>query len=986
MKLSSTTRSGLQIAGLWSLAVAQPLYAVLQRNPEFFVAYRAKLPELLALMAIISLAVPLALWALRWLAGRVWSPAGTVLQVTIVAVCAAAVASHALAVALPLPAALHVPAVILAGLTAAWAYVVFAGAQWCATALAVMVPVAPIVFLGSTSMRPFARPSDPTAEAAVPIKGQTPPIVLVIFDQLPLVSLMRDDGSIDADVYPAFGSLARDATWYRGASTVCELTGWAVPAIVTGLAPIPTRLPTAQHHPNNLFTYLGSAYHYEVVEPITHLCPDRLCPPEETSFMTQVGGMVADTSVIYLHAELPADLRKRLPTLTDNWKGFIAARNWQKRWIGESRNDRRQGPLEFIDGIDASDPQPTLYYLHALLPHEPYIYLRSGKQFAGADNFYGLNAYGRWVNDDWPVLQEYRRHLTQVRYVDSLLGRLLDRLKQQGLYDRSLIIVTGDHGVSFRPGRPFKGLDEETLVDIMSVPLFIKLPGQHGGRVDDRNAQSIDIVPTISDFLDADLSWEAAGHSLLGAESRQSTKTIYHSGATRQITIEAAKLAALRDAAVKRKTAIFGRPGPGSVTPHLEARQDLIGRRLSSLTVSDDTDVRVLLDDVERIRKFDPEDEIVPALLTGQAIDIEGHAANATLAVALNGTIATTTRTYQPVDGLRPGAWAAMVDPAALRPGRNDVEVLVVRDDSKGATFERAYATGRFPEQLDLASRGAADFYGVDQKGLLPREGDGPDAKRWSSGDVSIAVPIEPTARPHSLRVRIAAASLPDRPIRIDLSGCKVFEGRMTGLPWARTFPIGDCGTALGQPEVIIGIHSELAPLPGKSGQPVGLGITAVNLYSGTWPPKTAKPGEARAEVRLLPPTPTPFQRSDVVQVELTNTGDTAWPSADDGVAAGAGTDIVISWRGDRTTAEQRLPLAYTMHPGDQVREELPLVPPANVDGHAPWTVTISPVGRDGKAIPVEAPCVLHVVEDRAREKRATERETPRAARRDPSR
>jgi hypothetical protein len=74
------------------------------------------------------------------------------------------------------------------------------------------------------------------------------------------------------------------------------------------------------------------------------------------------------------------------------------------------------------------------------------------------------------------------------------------------------------------------------------------------------------------------------------------------------------------------------------------------------------------------------------------------------------------------------------------------------------------------------------------------------------------------------------------------------------------------------------------------------------------------------------------------------------------------------------------------MHPGDQVREELPLVPPANVDGHAPWTVTISPVGRDGKAIPVEAPCVLHVVEDRAREKRATERENPLDARRHPSR
>ena len=67
-------------------------------------------------MAIISLAVPLVLWAIRWLLGRAWPTAGTGLQVTIIAVCAAAVASHALAITLALPTPLHVAAVILVGL------------------------------------------------------------------------------------------------------------------------------------------------------------------------------------------------------------------------------------------------------------------------------------------------------------------------------------------------------------------------------------------------------------------------------------------------------------------------------------------------------------------------------------------------------------------------------------------------------------------------------------------------------------------------------------------------------------------------------------------------------------------------------------------------------------------------------------------------------------------------------------------------------
>ena len=436
--------------------------------------------------------------------------------------------------------------------------------------------------------------------------------------------------------------------------------------------------------------------------------------------------------------------------------------------------DRRHGPLEFIEGIDAADPQPTLYYLHALLPHEPYIYLRSGKQFTDSTELYGLSAVGRWMNDDWPVLQAYRRHLTQVRYVDALLGRLLDRLKAQRLYDRCLIVVTGDHGVSFRPGRPFKGIDGETLADIMSVPLFIKLPDQHDGRIDDRNAQTIDIVPTISDLLDADLSWQAAGHSLLGAAAGQSTKTIYHRGATAQVTIETARLAELRDAAVKRKNAIFGPFEPGSMTPRLEARPDLLGRRVSTLTVNDTSDVVVLLDDADRVRRFDPAAEVVPAFLIGQALDIDRHGVGATLAVAVNGTIVSTTKTYAPFGEWPPGTWTAMVDPAAFRTGRNDVDVFVVRDTREGVRLERAFGSGRFPEPLDLASRGAEEFYGIEQHGLLPREGDGPDARRWTTGDASITVPIDPSARPHSLRVRVVAAARAQsgRPYRSERVHC----------------------------------------------------------------------------------------------------------------------------------------------------------------------------------------------------------------------
>ena len=63
-----------------------------------------------------------------------------------------------------------------------------------------------------------------------------PPIVMVVFDQLPLTSLLSESGGIDPR-YPNFAALADDATWFRNATTVAELTGWAMPALTSGSSP-----------------------------------------------------------------------------------------------------------------------------------------------------------------------------------------------------------------------------------------------------------------------------------------------------------------------------------------------------------------------------------------------------------------------------------------------------------------------------------------------------------------------------------------------------------------------------------------------------------------------------------------------------------------------------------------------------------------------------------------------------------------------------
>src|SRR4030095_13255148 len=92
----------------------------------------------------------------------------------------------------------------------------------------------------------------------------------------------------------------------------------------------------------------------------------------------------------------------------------------------------------------------------------------------------------------------YQRHLAQVGYVDHLLGDLMKRLRQFGMYDNALVIVTSDHGASYREGRLRRQPQEgRNISDILPVPLFVKLPGQKSGEVVDRFVETVDILPTI---------------------------------------------------------------------------------------------------------------------------------------------------------------------------------------------------------------------------------------------------------------------------------------------------------------------------------------------------------------------------------------------------------------------------------------------------------------------------------------------------------
>ncbi len=952
----------LHLLVLWSFAVAQPLYSVLRASREFFVAHRTTPIDLLVFIALLTFVLPGILCLVCAAVSRLSARAGDVLHNALVAILLTAFVSQVFAHAIQMPAVPHFAFAAATGIVGTWLYASVAPVRTFVTYLGPSVLVFPAWFVLHPLMRPFVWPSAAEQKAAT-VPAGAPPIVMVVFDQLPLTSLLSESGGIDPR-YPNFAALADDATWFRNATTVAELTGWAMPALASGLAPQRSRLPTVHDYPTNLFTALGSTYRHEVIEPITHLCPERLCVGETTPIGERLAIHVLDASVVYLHTTLPSDLRALLPPLTQDWKNFIRGQHWQMRWIRARDADRREAPRRFVDGISRSDPQPTLYFLHALLPHEPYMYLRSGQQFTDDPHLYGLRGSGRWGLEQWPVVQAYGQHLLQLQYVDTIVGRIVERLKAEGLYDKALVIVTGDHGVSFRPGKPFKGVDDDTLADIMAVPLFIKRPDQHDPVVSDRNVQSIDVVPTIAEVLRVTLPWHPEGQSALGAIPPPSTKFIRYLNATRETTVDAEQFAAIRQRAVQRKFQLFASDN-SDLMPAIADHAELLGRQVNTHDRSDDGPLRVFVDRPSQYLRFDPAGPHVAGLLSGRVVDGRGRQTPAILAVAVNGTIRATTRTYRPESGGRGGLWTAYVPPRHFRPGSNEVEVFVLREETAAVRLERAYASSKRPEMLNLVSRGARDYWSVVQTGFHGREG-GPYTYQWTKGEAAVVSPRDPKASPQSLRIGIARARA-GTPLTIAVNGCTVHSGPIDDAPWFRTFALGPCREAAQRgSEVRITLKSPVVQEKPSGSRLLGVAVEAVNLLDDPWPVPPPEAAKTMATVEAVEPVTKPAPTGSTIDVEITNRGEGVWLGPKEGTNLRDRVDIVLQWRQQRgrgPSAEQRMALPRTFYPEDRTVLTVPVVVPEPLRHAGPWELTIAPAFQDGRPVKVEPPFTLQVQE-----------------------
>ena len=222
---------------------------------------------------------------------------------------------------------------------------------------------------------------------------------MLLFDELPTATLMDPSGErIDAKRFPAFARLAAQSTWYRNNTAAADFTGRAVPAIMTGVSPDFTTLPTSSDQPNSIFSLLGGKYRMNVDEVVTEVCARSLCGEEERPPQsTRLKDLFTDLRYVEGRLILPPALANELPNVSATF-GDFGNNDDGGQYAGQFARDLFEPPSpEQVQRASSTEIQPqgpSLNLIHIELPHEPFRFLPDGRDynFAPISDVAGPNA------------------------------------------------------------------------------------------------------------------------------------------------------------------------------------------------------------------------------------------------------------------------------------------------------------------------------------------------------------------------------------------------------------------------------------------------------------------------------------------------------------------------------------------------------------------------------------------------------------------
>jgi hypothetical protein len=353
-----------------------------------------------------------------------------------------------------------------------------------------------LIFVKTTILKPAWNPPQSTVAS----NKNAPPVFFVVFDELSYEVLLKE-GSLDEVSFPHFAELARDSVWFSNATTNHWGTIGAIPAMLTGFATAPPDKPT-------IFEKLSGQYRVHLVE--TEMGIEQWLRTGNTRNVSYFGGKA---SILRNHPLTCGRYVYQL--LLDS--GFLDPRSSTSHVPFSPAYHLTLAPelADFLGTIRAGQAGGQFSFWHLSLPHSPFMFSASGMRLSGSDQNFDHEPTG--FGATWSKYRE------QTRYADRILGVILERMKQEGLYDRSILVVTSDHGA-----RVWDDLYHH-LDLIAHVPLIIHAPGM-AAAMSDRDVQHMDLTPTLLQLIGGATLFRSSdfdGVSAFSAEQPSRSKVLH---------------------------------------------------------------------------------------------------------------------------------------------------------------------------------------------------------------------------------------------------------------------------------------------------------------------------------------------------------------------------------------------------------------------------------------------------------------------------
>jgi arylsulfatase A-like enzyme len=235
--------------------------------------------------------------------------------------------------------------------------------------------------------------------------------------------------------------------------------------------------------------------HFYYDDPLEHLDPDDYHKPK------MIKGEDGEEREEIFSVFAKEELKDYLPP-RQHWKdgGDQLVGQVSKRAIEYLENvDKTKPFLLWLDSFDPHEPwdPPSTYDPDLKCPYDPDY---EGKPL--------INPLPGFVND---LYTERELHHIRMLYaekitnVDKYIGKVLDKVREMGLMDNTMIVFLADHGEPLGNGEHGHGIMRKCrpwpYEELVHIPLMIKVPGVEGGKRNASYVQTPDIAPTIMDWL-----------------------------------------------------------------------------------------------------------------------------------------------------------------------------------------------------------------------------------------------------------------------------------------------------------------------------------------------------------------------------------------------------------------------------------------------------------------------------------------------------